>query len=259
MAIKNGERSYTLQDIWAGTIHEGDSVPAYGDCGTLKRALFDVLRHPRTHAEVKSILKSLRTPTGRWLMGKSISESQVQLVVKALPSDRQQQVKVFVPQRETVQVDLRKKTVSANQDMSPDLYTRARVAQLTSFTVSQLIQLDREGLVVPKRYGGRIGYTWRQVIGLRFIHAINSVKDIRALRVAIAEGPLKLIEDESRDFSGAYLAAYGTHSEWVRDDSISAWAVRVAEKFGQGLPLNLISYDAIVSRLTKLRDLMDVA
>lgn len=259
MAIKNGERLYTLQDIWAGTFHEGDTTPAYGDCGTLKRAFFDVLRHPKTRPEVKSILNSLRTQTGRWIMGKGITESQVRLLVDSLPSDRQQQVKVFAPRREAVQVDSRKKVASVDKDMLPDLYARARASQLSGFTVSQLIQLERECLVVPKRYGGRIGYTWRQVIGLRFLHAISSVKDIRALRLAIAEGPLKLIEDESRDFSGAYLAAYGTRSEWVRNDSISAWAVRVTEKSGQGLPLNLISYDAIVSRLTKLRDLMDVA
>lgn len=257
MAIKNGEQLYTLQDIWAGTLHEGDSSPAYGDCGTLKRMLLDVLRDSKTRSDVKVILRSLRTSTGRWIMDKGVPESGVRLIVDALPFDRQRQVKVFIPQRNIVQVDSRKKVTSADQDVLLDLYPRARVAQLTSFTVSQLIQLDRENLVIPKRHGGRLGYTWRQVIGLRCLHAVDSVKDIRALRLSIAEGPLKLIEDESKDFSGFCLAAYGSRSEWIRNDLVSDWVVRSVGEFGQGLPLNLISYDAIVSRLTKLRDLMD--
>lgn len=259
MSTKFAEKQYwTLHDMWVNTYPEGQSTLAYASMNSFSHALLDAMRDFKTAKDVRDVIESLHDGT-RWNRQKRIALDDARRIVASLPSDRKGVPKVFGG-RSTNTVRLSDQTASsASQcvEQGLSLVSRDQAMYFTKFTVPQLIQLDREGIFPVKRNGSRVGYTDRQVQGLAILNRINAIKDLRAVRSAIAKGALSKIEDESVDFFGMSLAGYGTYAEWVPWASVNSWLHDTTIKFGQGCALNLISYDETVSRLEKLQALLN--
>lgn len=249
----------TLHDMWVNTYPEGGLTLAYSSMNSFTHALLDVMKDFNTSEDVRDFIASFRNGD-RWNYEKRVSVEDARRMVKSLcPRRGVAKVLKVTPGKIGSAGNQASAGVSQVDRQGLNLISRDQSAYFTKFTVPQLIQLDKEGIFPVKRNGSRVGYTDRQVQGLAILNRISAIKDLRAVRLAIAKGALSRIENESLDFSGKFLVGYGTRAEWVPRESVDSWLCDITAKLGQGHPLNLVSYDETVSRLEKLKGLLHAA
>lgn len=247
----NSRNLYSIRDLWLFTRFVGESEPAYTNIGSYRRALNELSMRKKTPDDVHKILDELKTPLGQWTKSVCISESSAQKIAEAFPGRR----KEFTPS--AGYQSFCRTTNSSGPDVNgPRLYSRTRVSQLTGLTGAQLIKLDEDRFVVPRRQGKAVGYTWRQLLVL---FAFQKIRAPRSIKAAIIRDGLGDLQDESRDFDGMYLAAYGSIVDWIHRDSVADWIIGVTSRFLQGEPVNLISYDDMVFRLNDLDSMLGAA
>lgn len=115
-----------------------------------------------------------------------------------------------------------------------DIWNRAETVKLTGLSSNQLIQLEKNNLVIPSRdenlpYGYRIGYSWKDLIELRAYKRLREFCSFQALSKAVKVlDELKL----STDFSDKRLVAYGNNVFWI-DDSPESLTAKIIQLTGK--------------------------
>ncbi len=102
------------------------------------------------------------------------------------------------------------------------MFNRVETVALTELTLSQLMTLERNGLVIPDRESGvdasgaTILYTWPQIVELRAIKRLRQTCSYPTLKQAVTV--LDDLTCGNIDFSDKRLIAYGNAIYWIAND-----------------------------------------
>lgn len=242
MSLRSSAQLMTLQDVYESIRRENSQDRPYGGFHSFRRDLNDFENRIDVPFEIRKMIERIR-PLNE---GTQLSLDDARLIVEHLPLSKGGGRKILVIQSHSG---------SPVGLSSPRLFTRAEAFQLTGLTVSQLMKLESDRLIVPVQSGTRFAYSWRQLIALCAIRRLNCSRQCKA---RIIESAVIQLEDESRDFAGSYLMAYGEKAHWIAKDRVLDCVLKATQK-DQGQTLNLISYDALVGSLETLQSAISAA